>query len=93
MDILRPISRFDKPDPAISCPSVNIIPTTPYQAYCIGLDVGRRREDPVFTCFAALTNWGGRGRDDLALAELITSFHTGWHTGSSEWFDTEGGDR
>jgi hypothetical protein len=58
------------------------------------LAAGRRREDPVFIRFAALTSWGGgRGRDDLALAELITSFHTGWFAGSAEWSGREGGDR
>jgi hypothetical protein len=80
----------------VSWPSVEPIPSSAYQAYCVGLAVGRRREDPVYVCFAALTSWGGgRGRDDLALAELISQLYCGWFEGSSEWFDkfdTEGGD-
>jgi hypothetical protein len=70
------------------------VPTTSLEAYRLGLDVGRRREDPALTTFAALVSWRD-GRDDFTLAELITSFHTGWFTASSRWFDRdgEGGDR
>ena len=67
----------------------NQVPATCLEAYCLGLDAGRRREDPALTSFAAIVVWR-RSRDDFAVAEFITCFHLGWTTGSSSWFDTNG---
>jgi hypothetical protein len=74
-----------------SYPSACPVLVTGLDAYRIGLDAGRRREDPVHTTYAALTSWRV-ARGEFAACELIAQFYCGWFSGSSTWFDTtEGG--
>jgi hypothetical protein len=63
------------------------IPSTGYQAHCIGLAAAERGEDLVYTVHAALQTW----RLDPGLwelAELITCMTLGYWTGTSP--DPEG---
>jgi hypothetical protein len=90
---LRPERISPAPEP-VSWPSVNTIPSTSYEAYCLGLDAGRRREDVYFTVFAAMQRWRPAVGPFVA-SELLSQSITGWVAGSAEWFDavdTKGGD-
>jgi hypothetical protein len=67
-------------------PTAIALPTTATGAYGLGLQAGRRREDPVSLCYAYIVA-ARQANDDFLYAELITSFHTGWLQGSRKWFD------
>jgi hypothetical protein len=92
MDTLCDEGPRSNPGPAFLCTSVTPIPTNPHQAYYLGLAAGERREDLVFTLFAAMELWRP-ARGPFVASELAASFCCGWFESTSTWFDTEGGGR
>jgi hypothetical protein len=75
--------------PAASFPSAFPIPSTGLEAFSLGLDAGRRREDVYFTVFAAMESWSPAVGPFVA-SELLSQSISGWIAGTSTWFDTEG---